>query len=120
MRYGFHLPTRGPTATRGGILALAREGERLGLRWWRQCPQQIGKLGRGNGAAPRAPRRMRCRSRQRAVQGSGLSDGARLMADWRSAYHAVELGNGSGTLLLPPRRGDGASGGDGVPSFSIE
>jgi hypothetical protein len=35
MRYGFHLPTRGPTATRGGILALAREGERLGLRWWR-------------------------------------------------------------------------------------
>ena len=31
MRYGFYLPTRGPTATRGGILALAREGERLGL-----------------------------------------------------------------------------------------
>jgi hypothetical protein len=29
MRYGFYLPTRGPTATRGGILALAREGERL-------------------------------------------------------------------------------------------
>ena len=30
MRYGFYLPTRGPTATRGGILALAREGERDG------------------------------------------------------------------------------------------
>jgi probable F420-dependent oxidoreductase len=32
MRYGFYLPTRGPTATRDGILALAREGEWLGLR----------------------------------------------------------------------------------------
>jgi probable F420-dependent oxidoreductase len=31
MRYGFYLPTRGPTATRAGILALAREGERLRL-----------------------------------------------------------------------------------------
>src|SRR6202171_6780292 len=31
MRYGFYLPTRGPTATREGILALAVEGERLGL-----------------------------------------------------------------------------------------
>ena len=31
MRYGFYLHTRGPTATRDGILALAREGERLGL-----------------------------------------------------------------------------------------
>src|SRR4029077_19263448 len=31
MRYGFYLPTRGQTATREGILALAREGERLGL-----------------------------------------------------------------------------------------
>src|SRR5262245_56084920 len=31
MRYGFYLPTRGPTATREAILALAREGERLGL-----------------------------------------------------------------------------------------
>ena len=31
MRYGFYLPTRGPTATREGILALAREGDRLGL-----------------------------------------------------------------------------------------
>ena len=31
MRYGFYLPTRGPTATRDGILELAREGERLGL-----------------------------------------------------------------------------------------
>jgi len=31
MRYGFYLPTRGPTATRDGILALAREGERLDL-----------------------------------------------------------------------------------------
>jgi len=31
MRYGFYLPTRGPTATRDGILALAREGERVGL-----------------------------------------------------------------------------------------
>jgi probable F420-dependent oxidoreductase len=31
MRYGFYLPTRGPTATRQGILSLAREGERLGL-----------------------------------------------------------------------------------------
>src|SRR3990167_11038409 len=31
MRYGFSLPTRGPTDTRAGILALAREGERLGL-----------------------------------------------------------------------------------------
>src|ERR1700741_3137319 len=31
MRYGFYLPTRGPTATRDGILALARQGQRLGL-----------------------------------------------------------------------------------------
>jgi probable F420-dependent oxidoreductase len=31
MRYGFYLPTRGPSATRDGVLALAREGERLGL-----------------------------------------------------------------------------------------
>ncbi|MGA8193883.1 MAG: LLM class flavin-dependent oxidoreductase, partial [Acetobacteraceae bacterium] len=31
MRFGFYLPTRGPTATREGVLALAREGERLGL-----------------------------------------------------------------------------------------
>jgi probable F420-dependent oxidoreductase len=31
MRYGFYLPTRGPTATRDGILVLAREGEQLGL-----------------------------------------------------------------------------------------
>jgi len=31
MRYGFYFPTRGPTATRDGILALAREGERLGF-----------------------------------------------------------------------------------------
>src|SRR5579862_3789651 len=31
MRYGFYLPTRGPLATRDGILSLAREGERLGL-----------------------------------------------------------------------------------------
>src|ERR1051325_9168750 len=31
MRYGFYLPTGGPTATRDGILALAHEGERLGL-----------------------------------------------------------------------------------------
>src|SRR5436190_18788026 len=31
MRYGFYLPTRGPSATREGVLALAREGERLGL-----------------------------------------------------------------------------------------
>src|SRR5438045_5827183 len=31
MRYGFYLPTRGPIATRDGVLALAREGERLGL-----------------------------------------------------------------------------------------
>ncbi|MSO90233.1 MAG: LLM class F420-dependent oxidoreductase [Acetobacteraceae bacterium] len=31
MRYGFYLPTRGPTATREGVLAVAREGERLGL-----------------------------------------------------------------------------------------
>ena len=31
VRYGFYLPTRGPTATRDGVLALAREGERLGL-----------------------------------------------------------------------------------------
>ena len=31
VRFGFYLPTRGPTATREGVLALAREGERLGL-----------------------------------------------------------------------------------------
>src|SRR5258708_16506450 len=31
MPYGFYLPTGGSTATRDGILALAREGERLGL-----------------------------------------------------------------------------------------
>ena len=63
-------PGCGYVSTGGG----ARCSQRLwaaevGRRWWRQCPQQIGKLGRGNGAAPRAPRRMRCRSRQRAVQG---------------------------------------------------
>ena len=32
MHYGFYLPTRGPTETRDGILAVAREGERLGLQ----------------------------------------------------------------------------------------
>jgi probable F420-dependent oxidoreductase len=32
MHYGFYLPTRGPTATRDGVLKLAREGERLGFR----------------------------------------------------------------------------------------
>jgi len=32
MRYGFYLPTRGPTATRDGILALAREGESISTR----------------------------------------------------------------------------------------
>jgi probable F420-dependent oxidoreductase len=31
MRYGFYVPTRGPTATRDGVMAIAREGERLGL-----------------------------------------------------------------------------------------
>jgi probable F420-dependent oxidoreductase len=31
MRYGFYLPTRGPNATRDAILAMAREGERLGF-----------------------------------------------------------------------------------------
>ena len=31
MRYGFYLPTRGATATRDGVLSLAREGERLGF-----------------------------------------------------------------------------------------
>ncbi len=31
MRFGFYLPTRGPAATREGVLALARQGERLGL-----------------------------------------------------------------------------------------
>jgi probable F420-dependent oxidoreductase len=31
MRYGFYLPTRGPMASREGVLALAREGEKLGL-----------------------------------------------------------------------------------------
>jgi len=31
VRFGFYLPTRGPTATRDGILTLAREGERLGF-----------------------------------------------------------------------------------------
>jgi len=31
MRYGFYLPTRGPTATREGVLSLAREGERRGF-----------------------------------------------------------------------------------------
>jgi probable F420-dependent oxidoreductase len=31
MKYGFYLPTRGPTATREGILSIAQEGERLGL-----------------------------------------------------------------------------------------
>jgi hypothetical protein len=29
VRFGFYLPTRGPTATRDGVLALAREDERL-------------------------------------------------------------------------------------------
>jgi probable F420-dependent oxidoreductase len=31
MRYGFYLPTRGPMATCESVLALAREGERLGF-----------------------------------------------------------------------------------------
>ncbi len=31
MRYSFYLPTRGPMATREGVLGLAREGERLGF-----------------------------------------------------------------------------------------
>jgi len=31
MRYGFYLPTRGPSATREGVLAMARAGERAGL-----------------------------------------------------------------------------------------
>src|SRR4030081_2902991 len=31
MHYGFYLPTRGPIATREGVLTLAREGERLGF-----------------------------------------------------------------------------------------
>src|SRR4051794_31044693 len=31
MRYGFYLPTRGPIANRDTILAMAREGERLGF-----------------------------------------------------------------------------------------
>jgi probable F420-dependent oxidoreductase len=31
MRFGFYLPTRGPIATRDGVLTLAREGERLGF-----------------------------------------------------------------------------------------
>jgi alkanesulfonate monooxygenase SsuD/methylene tetrahydromethanopterin reductase-like flavin-dependent oxidoreductase (luciferase family) len=31
VRFGFYLPTRGPTATREGVLALAREAEHLGL-----------------------------------------------------------------------------------------
>jgi probable F420-dependent oxidoreductase len=31
MRYGFYLPTRGPMATREGVLTLAKEGERLGF-----------------------------------------------------------------------------------------
>jgi probable F420-dependent oxidoreductase len=31
MHYGFYLPTRGATATRDGVLSLAREGERLGF-----------------------------------------------------------------------------------------
>ncbi len=33
MRFGFYLPTRGPTATRKGVPALAREGERLGMHF---------------------------------------------------------------------------------------
>jgi hypothetical protein len=42
MRYGFYLATRGPTATREGILALAREGERLGLD---SVSENLGALG---------------------------------------------------------------------------
>ena len=41
MRYGFYLPTRGPTATRDGILALAREAERLGLHSAMVVPRQL-------------------------------------------------------------------------------
>lgn len=45
MRYGFYLPTRGPTATREGVLTLARERGRVTDEWitifkqlWRQSP----------------------------------------------------------------------------------
>jgi hypothetical protein len=31
VRFSFYLPTRGPTATRDGVLVLAREGERLDM-----------------------------------------------------------------------------------------
>ena len=31
MRFGFYLPTRGQSATRDGVLSLAREGECLGF-----------------------------------------------------------------------------------------
>ena len=41
MRYGYYLPTRRPTATRNGILALAREAERLGLHSAMVVPRQL-------------------------------------------------------------------------------
>ena len=40
MRYGFYLPTRGPTATRGGILALALT--RLSGGWNAICRAEAG------------------------------------------------------------------------------
>jgi hypothetical protein len=46
MRYGFYLPTRGPTATRGGILALARDAGpvRLLIGNFGSCVANVGEL----------------------------------------------------------------------------
>jgi hypothetical protein len=41
MRYGCYLPTRGPTATRDGILALAREAERPDVHSAMVVPRQL-------------------------------------------------------------------------------
>jgi hypothetical protein len=38
---GFYLPARGPTATRDGILALAREADRRGLHSATVVPRQL-------------------------------------------------------------------------------
>src|SRR6201999_2460704 len=51
MRYGFYLPTRGPTATRDAILAMAREGERLGFHS-AMIADHIGFPGKNESAFP--------------------------------------------------------------------
>jgi hypothetical protein len=82
MRYGFYLPTRGPTATRDGILALAREGERLGLHSAMIAPD----ISRSINAARTVP--LTIMSTCRADEGSWLAASSRAMALLRNRKFA--------------------------------